>query len=70
MGHGHPVTVKVQFDVVVVSGHGSTVDRANARRPDFVTLVECGDTGSPDDVDIPDDLATIRSRLTAPETAP
>jgi CTP:molybdopterin cytidylyltransferase MocA len=30
--------------------------------PDLVTLVECGDTGRPDDVDTPDDLA----RLTGP----
>ena len=32
--------------------------------PDLVTLVECGDTGRPDDVDTPDDLA----RLTGPGT--
>ena len=30
-------------------------------RPDLVTLVECGDTGRPDDIDTPEDLA----RLTA-----
>lgn len=28
-------------------------------RPDLVTLVECGDTGRPDDVDTPADLARI-----------
>jgi nicotine blue oxidoreductase len=27
--------------------------------PDLVTLVECGDTGSPDDIDTPADLARI-----------
>ena len=28
-------------------------------RPDLITLVECGDTGRPDDVDTPADLARI-----------
>ena len=28
--------------------------------PELVTLVECGDTGSPDDVDTPEDLARVR----------
>jgi nicotine blue oxidoreductase len=32
--------------------------------PDLVTLVECGDTGRPDDVDTPEDLARV-SRLLA-----
>jgi CTP:molybdopterin cytidylyltransferase MocA len=31
--------------------------------PDLATLVECGDTGSPDDIDTPADLARIRGRL-------
>ncbi len=29
-------------------------------RPDLVSLVECADTGSPDDVDTPEDLARVR----------
>jgi CTP:molybdopterin cytidylyltransferase MocA len=29
--------------------------------PDLVTLVECGDTGSPDDIDTPEDLARVRA---------
>jgi CTP:molybdopterin cytidylyltransferase MocA len=29
-------------------------------RPDVVTLVECGDTGRPDDIDTPADLARIK----------
>ena len=28
-------------------------------RPELVTLIECGDTGRPDDIDTPDDLARI-----------
>jgi nicotine blue oxidoreductase len=32
-------------------------------RPDLVTLVECGDTGSPDDIDTPEDLARVRAAL-------
>ena len=31
-------------------------------RPDLVTLVECGDTGRPDDIDTPADLARITDR--------
>ena len=33
--------------------------------PDLVTLVECGDTGSPDDVDTPEDLARVSQLLAA-----
>jgi len=32
--------------------------------PDLVTLVECGDTGSPEDIDTPDDLTRVRAALT------
>ncbi len=32
--------------------------------PELVTLVECGDTGSPDDVDTPEDLARVRRAAT------
>jgi CTP:molybdopterin cytidylyltransferase MocA len=32
-------------------------------RPDLVTLVECGDTGSPDDIDTSEDLARIAGLL-------
>ena len=30
-------------------------------RRDLVALVECGDTGSPDDIDTPEDLARVRA---------
>ena len=33
--------------------------------PELVTLIECGDTGSPDDVDTPEDLARVRGAATA-----
>jgi nicotine blue oxidoreductase len=33
--------------------------------PDLVTLVECGDTGRPDDVDTPADLARLSAELAA-----
>jgi nicotine blue oxidoreductase len=28
--------------------------------PDLVSVIECGDTGSPDDVDTPEDLERVR----------
>ena len=31
-------------------------------RPDLITLIECGDTGSPDDIDTAADLARVTSR--------
>ena len=35
-------------------------------RPELVTLVECGDTGRPDDIDTPADLARITASRTNP----
>jgi nicotine blue oxidoreductase len=35
--------------------------------PELVTLVECADTGRPDDVDTPDDLARVRGEVGARE---
>jgi CTP:molybdopterin cytidylyltransferase MocA len=35
-------------------------------RPELVTLVECGDTGRPDDIDTPADLARITAAPTDP----
>ena len=39
-------------------------------RPDLVTLVECGDTGRPDDIDTPADLARITAPGHSPPAAP
>lgn len=38
--------------------------------PELVTLVECGDTGRPDDVDTPDDLARIGRLASQDATLP
>jgi CTP:molybdopterin cytidylyltransferase MocA len=35
--------------------------------PDLVTIVECADTGSPDDVDTPEDMARIAGIIAAAE---
>jgi len=39
-------------------------------RPELVTLVECGDTGRPDDIDTPADLARIAAELGSPVGGP
>jgi CTP:molybdopterin cytidylyltransferase MocA len=39
-------------------------------RPELVTLVECGDTGRPDDIDTPADLARITAAPTSPSSRP
>ena len=33
--------------------------------PELVTLIECGDTGSPDDIDTPEDLARVERAATS-----
>lgn len=44
---------------------GDTGARSFLRaHPELVTLVECGDTGSPDDVDTPEDLARVQAAVT------
>jgi nicotine blue oxidoreductase len=50
---------------VIATAIGDQGARAFLRtRPDLVTLVECGDTGRPDDIDTPADLARITGAAT------
>jgi len=50
---------------VIATATGDQGARAFLRsRPELVTLVECGDTGRPDDIDTPADLARIMAEGT------
>jgi CTP:molybdopterin cytidylyltransferase MocA len=66
----NPVLVaREHWAEVIATATGDQGARAFLRaRPDLVTLVECGDTGSPDDIDTAADLARIavRARPGAP----
>jgi CTP:molybdopterin cytidylyltransferase MocA len=57
----HPVLLaREHWAEVVATATGDQGARTFLRaRPDLVTLVECGDTGRPDDIDTPADLARI-----------
>lgn len=64
--HGKPrnpvLIARVHWAAVIELATGDTGARPFLRaRSDLVTLVECGDTGSPDDVDTPEDLARVRA---------
>lgn len=58
----NPVLIaREHWGAVMESAAGDAGARRFLRaRPDLVTLIECGDTGSPDDVDTPEDLARVR----------
>ncbi len=52
---------------VIATATGDTGARAFLRaRADLVSLIECGDTGRPDDIDTPADLARITRTLAGP----
>ena len=61
----NPVLIaREHWQAVAESATGDSGARTFLRaRPDLVTRVECGDTGRPDDIDTPADLARIASSL-------
>jgi len=63
--HGQPrnpvLIAREHWPAMLALATGDTGARPFLRAyPELVTLVECGDTGSPDDVDTPADLARVR----------
>lgn len=61
----NPVLIdRVHWATVLETAGGDTGARPFLRaHPDLVTLVECGDVGSADDIDTPEDLARVRAKL-------
>jgi nicotine blue oxidoreductase len=61
----NPVLIaREHWPEVIAASVGDVGARAFLRsRGDLVTLVECGDTGSPDDVDTPADLARVTKAM-------
>jgi CTP:molybdopterin cytidylyltransferase MocA len=54
---------RIHWPEVIATAAGDQGARAFLRaHPDLVTLVECGDTGSPDDIDTPADLDRVTRR--------
>jgi CTP:molybdopterin cytidylyltransferase MocA len=54
---------RIHWPEVIATAAGDQGARAFLRaHPDLVTLVECGDTGSPDDIDTPADLDRVIRR--------
>lgn len=58
----NPVLIdRVHWPAVIEAATGDAGARPFLRaHQDLVTLVECADTGSPDDIDTPEDLARVR----------
>jgi CTP:molybdopterin cytidylyltransferase MocA len=63
----NPVLIARQhWDEVLAMAEGDVGARPFLRaHPELVTLVECGDTGRPDDIDTPEDLARVAKAATA-----
>lgn len=66
----NPVLIaRAHWPEVIETSVGDTGARAFLRaRPELVTPVECGDTGSPDDIDTPEDLARVSRAVESPGT--
>jgi CTP:molybdopterin cytidylyltransferase MocA len=61
----NPVLIdRVHWPAVIEAATGDAGARPFLRaHQDLVTLVECADTGSPDDIDTPEDLARVRRSI-------
>jgi nicotine blue oxidoreductase len=66
----NPVLIaREHWDEVVATAAGDAGARPFLRaHPELVTLVECGDTGRPDDIDTPEDLARVAQAATTNPT--
>jgi CTP:molybdopterin cytidylyltransferase MocA len=64
----NPVLIaREHWDEVLAMAEGDAGARPFLRaHPELVTLIECGDTGRPDDIDTPEDLARITGQEAGP----